>query len=77
MARSPVASPTATPIIGQGNLDVLNIPVPIVICFVTFVIGGLFLYRTRWGRHVIAVGSNQPAAYRAGIRIKTLVAGFM
>ena len=35
-------------VIGQGNLDVLNIPVPIVICFVTFVLGGLFLYRTRW-----------------------------
>ena len=28
------------------------------------------------GRHVIATGSNQAAAYRAGIRIKTLVAGW-
>src|SRR5258708_28091859 len=48
-------------IIGQGELDWLNIPVPIVICLVAFILGGLFLYRTRWGRHVIAIGSNPPA----------------
>jgi len=62
-------------LLGQGQVNGIDVPVPIVICVVAFVLGALFLYRTRWGRHVIAIGSNRPAAYRVGIRVKTIVVG--
>jgi ribose transport system permease protein len=71
----PTNFPTNFAIIGQGQLDVVNIPVPVEICAIAFILGGLFLYRTRWGRHVIAIGSNRQAAYRVGIKVRTLVVG--
>lgn len=73
--QTPSGFPNSFAIIGQGNVKGINVPVPIVICAVAFIFGALFLYWTRWGRHVMAIGSNQAAAYRLGIRIKTLVTG--
>jgi ribose transport system permease protein len=73
--QTPSGFPDNFAIIGQGNVKGINVPVPIVLCAVTFILGGLFLYWTRWGRHVMAIGSNQAAAFRLGIRIKTLVTG--
>lgn len=73
--QTPSGFPNSFAIIGQGNVKGINVPVPIVICGVAFILGALFLYWTRWGRHVMAIGSNQAAAYRLGIRIKTLVTG--
>lgn len=59
-------------IIGRGNVRVLEVPVPVAIAVVTLVIGAIFLYRTRWGRYVVAIGVNSTAAFRAGIRIKLI-----
>ncbi|WJR65485.1 ABC transporter permease [Neorhizobium sp. CSC1952] len=50
--------------------DVFGIPVPIVIIFVTAAIAAFVLYRTRYGRHVIAVGSNEEVARYSGISVK-------
>jgi ribose transport system permease protein len=55
--------------------QVLGVPVPIIIIAVTAAIGAFLLYRTRYGRHVIAVGSNEDVARYSGIpvnRVRTV-----
>jgi ribose transport system permease protein len=59
-------------VIGRGLVRGLEIPVPVAIAVVTLVLGALFLYQTRWGRYVKAIGINPSAAFRAGIRIKLI-----
>ena len=49
--------------------SVLGAPVPIVAIFVAAGIGAFVLYRTRYGRHVIAVGSNEEVARYSGIPV--------
>ena len=49
--------------------SVLGVPVPIVAIFVAAGIGAFVLYRTRYGRHVIAVGSNEEVARYSGIPV--------
>ncbi|TDK39484.1 ABC transporter permease [Rhizobium deserti] len=52
-----------------------GIPIPIVIIFVTAAIAAFVLYRTRYGRHLIAVGSNEDVARYSGIsvnRVRTI-----
>lgn len=56
-----------------GNM--LGIPIPIVVIIVVALIAAFLLYRTAFGRHVIAVGSNQDVARYSGIpvrRVRTL-----
>jgi ribose transport system permease protein len=55
--------------------DILGVPVPIVVIFVTAAIAAFVLYRTRYGRHLIAVGSNEEVARYSGIsvnRVRTI-----
>lgn len=59
-------------ILGRGRVRLLEIPVPIAISLVALLIGTLFLYRTRFGRYTMAIGVNEKAAFRAGIRIKLI-----
>ncbi len=49
--------------------SVLGVPVPIIVILVTTVICAFILYRTRYGRHVTAVGSNEDVAKYSGISI--------
>ncbi len=51
--------------IGQGAL--FNIPYPILISVVTFVVFGVMLARTRFGRYIYAVGGNEEAALVSGV----------
>jgi ribose transport system permease protein len=54
---------------------VLGIPVPIIIIVVTAAVGAFVLNRTRYGRHVLAVGSNEDVARYSGIpveRVRTI-----
>lgn len=72
-------------VLGAGNLCLftwectptsLRIPIPFIIAVVLFVAFGIFLVRTRTGRHIYAVGGNPQAALYSGInvnRILTLV----
>jgi ribose transport system permease protein len=55
--------------------SVAGIPIPILIILVTAAIAAFVLYRTRYGRHVIAVGSNEDVARYSGIsvnRVRTI-----
>lgn len=57
----------------SGSL--LGIPVPILVIAVVTLICAFVLYRTRYGRHVIAVGSNEEVARYSGIsvnRVRTI-----
>ncbi|MEN3147732.1 ABC transporter permease [Neorhizobium sp. IRAMC:178] len=47
----------------------VSVPIPIIIIFVTAAIAAFVLYRTRYGRHVTAVGSNEDVARYSGISI--------
>jgi ribose transport system permease protein len=54
---------------------VLGVPVPIIIIVVTAAVGAFVLHRTRYGRHVLAVGSNEDVARYSGIpveRVRTM-----
>jgi ribose/xylose/arabinose/galactoside ABC-type transport system permease subunit len=58
--------PDAFAFLGSGRL--LGVPVPSLIMVLTFVVSHVALTRTRFGRHVYAVGGNIEAARLAGIR---------
>jgi ribose transport system permease protein len=58
--------PDAFAFLGNGRL--LGVPVPSLIMVLTFIILHVILTRTRFGRHVYAVGGNIEAARLAGIR---------
>ena len=54
---------------------VFGIPVPVLVIFITAAIAAFVLYRTRYGRHVIAVGSSEDVARYSGIsvnRVRTI-----
>ncbi|HVX31095.1 MAG TPA: ABC transporter permease, partial [Nitrolancea sp.] len=55
--------------------ELLGVPVPIVFIAVTAIVGAFVLYRTPYGRHVIAVGSSEDVARYSGIavgRVRTI-----
>jgi ribose transport system permease protein len=54
-----------------GQVDVLgqDIPVPVFYLIGVWLIALILLYKTRFGRHVVAVGGNDTAARLAGIAV--------
>ena len=52
-----------------GNQPVFQIPLPIWIMAIFFVIFGVLLNRTVFGRNALAVGGNKEAAHLAGIKV--------
>ena len=56
-----------------GTGEVLGIPASIVVFLVVTVAGWVLLNRTRYGRHVVGVGSNREAARIAGVPIRGIV----
>lgn len=55
--------------------DVAGIPIPIIAFLAVAAIGALILYKTSFGRHVIAIGSNEDVARYSGVpiwRVRTL-----
>ncbi len=51
--------------LGQGSF--FGVPYPIIISVVTFIIFGIVLARTRFGRYIYAVGGNEEAARVSGV----------
>ncbi|MGU3401156.1 ABC transporter permease [Brucellaceae bacterium D45D] len=51
-----------------GNL--LGVPVPVIVIFVTAALAAFVLYRTRYGRHLLAVGSSEDVARYSGISVR-------
>jgi ribose transport system permease protein len=58
---------------GIGNGSVAGIPQPVVVMLVVYAIFWFLLERTRFGRHVYAVGGNIEAARLAGINVKRVL----
>lgn len=59
--------------LGQGYLG--KIPIPVIIMFIIFVIGWVFLNRTKTGRYIYGLGGNREAVRLAGIRTKRVETG--
>src|SRR4051812_11968723 len=56
--------------------DVAGIPVPILVFLMVAAIGALILHKTSFGRHVVALGSNEDVARYSGVpiwRVRTLI----
>jgi ribose transport system permease protein len=56
-----------------GRGDVVGIPNAALVFLAVTAGGWVLLNRTRYGRHVVAVGGNREAARMAGIRVSTIV----
>jgi ribose transport system permease protein len=48
---------------------ILGIPALIVVALIMVILGGIVLHRTRYGRYTYAIGSNEEAARRVGIKV--------
>lgn len=49
--------------------SVLGVPAPILATLIVAAAAAFILYRTRYGRHVVAVGSNRDVARYSGIKV--------
>lgn len=58
--------------IGRG--EIVGIPVPAIIAIAVVVLGYVVMSRTRYGRRVVAVGSNPEAARRVGMPSRGILA---
>lgn len=54
-------------LLSMGVDRIFNIPIPVIIFFVLFIIFGIISAKTRFGRSVYMVGGNSNAAWLAGI----------
>ena len=54
-------------VIGQGYIGF--IPVPVIIMIVIFIIGHLFLNRSKYGRYIYGLGGNEEAARLSGVSV--------
>jgi ribose transport system permease protein len=61
--------------IGYGNLVGTTLPTISVIALVIIVVLAIVLHRTRYGLHTYAIGSNEEAARRVGIRVDRHLVG--
>jgi len=61
--------------IDLSRRDIGEVPLPVVITGVAFLIGSVLLNLTRFGRHVLAVGGNEEAARLAGVPVGRTVIG--
>jgi ribose transport system permease protein len=55
--------------------NVFGVPIPIIVFVIVATIGALILYKTPFGRHVVALGSNEEVARYSGVpigRVRTL-----
>jgi ribose/xylose/arabinose/galactoside ABC-type transport system permease subunit len=50
-------------------------PVPLLSMLVVTIIGALYLSRTIWGRHILAVGGNPEASRFSGLNVKRITLG--
>jgi len=50
--------------------SVFGIPIPVMVILAIAGVAAFILYRTRYGRHVVAVGSNEDVARYSGISVK-------
>jgi len=63
--------PDAFSILGSGRI--LKIPVPTIIMIAIYLIAYVMLTKTRFGRHIYAVGGNKEAARLSGINTEAVL----
>jgi ribose transport system permease protein len=56
-----------------GNGYIAAVPAPVVVMVIVYLIAWFLLERTRYGRHIYAVGGNAEAARLAGVRVKRVI----
>ncbi|MFM6939605.1 MAG: sugar ABC transporter permease [Rhodoluna sp.] len=62
----------------QGSIAISGVPIVVPITVAILFIGSFVLHRTKFGRHLYAVGGNPEAARRAGIKVaKIRIYAFM
>ncbi|MFC0528994.1 ABC transporter permease [Phytohabitans kaempferiae] len=57
-----------------GTGEIASIPVPVILFLACALIADFILSRTRFGRHVYAVGGNQESAQKVGISVRAVLA---
>ena len=62
--------PKVVEFIGRGYIG--PIPVPVVIMAVVFTVAGIVLTKTKFGRHVYALGGNEETVRLAGISVQKI-----
>ncbi|WP_420594029.1 ABC transporter permease [Deinococcus sp.] len=63
------------PFIWLGQGDALGLPVPGLIMIVAFIIGGLALRATPFGRHALAIGGGEDASKLMGLNVSRIKLG--
>jgi ribose transport system permease protein len=56
-----------------GNGYLLGVPLPVIAMVIVFLVAWFVLERTRYGRHVYAVGGNPQAARLAGVQVNRVL----
>ncbi|OLV18989.1 ABC transporter permease [Deinococcus marmoris] len=64
---------TALTWLGQG--DLLRLPVPGVILLIAFIVGGIALRYSPFGRHALAVGGGEDASKLMGLNVNRVLMG--
>ncbi len=54
--------------------EIFYVPVPVLIMLIVYVVAGILLAKTSFGRHVYAIGGNEEAAVLSGVDVKKLKA---
>lgn len=49
--------------------NIFGVPIPVIVILAVAALGAFILYKTRFGRHVTAVGSNEDVARYSGISV--------
>lgn len=55
-----------------GDTRIFGMPLPVLICAACFVVFGILLNQTVFGRNTLAIGGNPEAARLAGVRVERL-----
>lgn len=63
------SGPDVASFLALTNGRVGGLPVPVIYMLVCALVLGVALHQTAWGRHLFAVGGNETAAMRNGIRV--------
>lgn len=56
--------------VGKGYIA--GIPVPVILMIIVFILGGIFLYRTYFGRYIYAIGGNEETSRLSGIKVERM-----
>jgi ribose transport system permease protein len=60
---------------GYPDIKFVGIPYPVIVMIVLAIVVGVLLTRTRFGRHIYAVGSNNEAARLSGVNVAGVTVG--